>query len=73
MYETQSVIVALTSKARTFNCPEHDNMAAEYELINFLIMYFEMDHCSAFSNVMALNHCIQFLFVKNKHSQDQVF
>ena len=47
MYETQSVIVALTSKARTFNSPEHDNMAAEYEIINFLIMYFEMDHCSA--------------------------
>ena len=27
-YETPYVVVALTSKAWTFNCPEHDNMAA---------------------------------------------
>ena len=69
-YEMPYVIVALK---RTFNCSEPDNIQYscffkrhEYEMINFLIMYYEMDHCHALSDVMALNlwsYCLFYIFV----------
>ena len=53
MYETQSFVVALTSKAWTFNYPFWDvSMRYEFYVI-FNYNNYKMDHCNTFSNVMA--------------------